>query len=48
MWVFPAQCVKAGEKVDAVEKLKLYLELLQERVNNTFPSEKKFWKEVCY
>ncbi|MCJ8745684.1 hypothetical protein PDJAM_G00133050 [Pangasius djambal] len=29
MWLFPPQCVKAGEKEDAVEKLKHYLELLQ-------------------
>ncbi|XP_047664763.1 uncharacterized protein YFR016C isoform X2 [Tachysurus fulvidraco] len=29
MWVFPPKCVKAGEKEDAVEKLKHYLELLQ-------------------
>ncbi|KAK3515385.1 hypothetical protein QTP70_018724 [Hemibagrus guttatus] len=29
MWVFPPKCINAGEKEDAVEKLKHYLELLQ-------------------
>ncbi|KAL7840568.1 hypothetical protein AOLI_G00258910 [Acnodon oligacanthus] len=30
-WTFPSECRKVGEKEDAVEKLKHYLELLQKR-----------------
>ncbi|KAL6462625.1 hypothetical protein MHYP_G00290470 [Metynnis hypsauchen] len=30
-WTFPSECKKGGEKEDAVEKLKHYLELLQKR-----------------
>ncbi|KAM9436628.1 uncharacterized protein Hap1MRO34_001031 isoform 1-T2 [Clarias gariepinus] len=39
MWMFPPQCVKAGEDEDAVEKLKHYLELLQKRWQAAAESE---------
>ncbi|TSL10145.1 Ubiquitin thioesterase otulin [Bagarius yarrelli] len=39
LWVFPSQCIKAGETTDAVEKLKHYLELLQKRWQAAAESE---------
>ncbi|XP_066502905.1 uncharacterized protein [Hoplias malabaricus] len=47
-WTFPSECRKVGEKEDAVEKLKDYMELLQKRWQAAAESESPEEKQaVC-